>query len=104
MHQRRFVFASVNKGRRLISASICWGLRCVYDADRKTRHAGLEALLGICASARRDCSRLSQFRQGLIEGPDACVVEVSRLMEPHAYGTGMGRPGLSAYCAVRWLV
>src|SRR6266446_2246055 len=68
------------------------GLFCIYHADRKGGRTGLEPLLGTCTSLCRNQSGLIQLRQSLMEASDACVVEVSRLMEPHDDGTGMVHP------------
>ena len=71
-----------------LTAGVRWGLFCVDYADCESRGTGLEPLLGTYAPVCRIQSRLIQLRQGLTEATDACVVEVSRLMEAHAYGTG----------------
>jgi hypothetical protein len=42
---------------------------------------------------------LIQLRQGLFKAPDACVVEISRLMESHDDGTGVVLPRRS-----RWVL
>jgi hypothetical protein len=45
--------------------------------------------LSASASIYRNQFGLIQPRQGLVEASDACVVEVSRLMEPHDDGAGV---------------
>src|SRR5712691_5690909 len=84
-----FQVAPIDSDDCPLAARIRWGLFWVCHADCESRRSGLEPLLGTFASVCRNQSRLIQFGQALIEASDACVVEVSRLMEPHGYGTGM---------------
>ena len=86
------MLGSSDSGDCLIVARDRWGLFCFCHADCESRRAGLEPLLGICDSVRRNQSRLIQLRQGFVEASDACVVEVSRLMEPHDDGASVVLP------------
>ena len=68
------------------------GLFCVDHAHRESWCAGLEPLLGTCASGVLNQSRLIPFGHASIEGPDACVVAASRWIEPQDGGTGVADP------------
>ena len=96
------MLGSSDSGDCFIVARGRWGLFCFCHADCESRRAGLEPLLGTCDSVRRNQSRLIQLRQGFVEASDACVVEVSRLMEPHDDGTGMVLPRYSrrVFCRI----
>src|SRR5271167_2684786 len=72
-----------------IMAGICRGTLCVHDAECETRRTGLETRSDTPASGCRNKLRLIQLRESLVEAPDACVVEVSRPVEPHHDGTGV---------------
>jgi hypothetical protein len=84
-----------------IVAGIRWGSFCIYNADCESRRTRLEPLLSASGSIRRKQFGLIQLRQGLIEASDACVVEVSRLMEPHDDRTGVVLPRCSRWVLCR---
>ena len=57
-----------------ITVGICWGLFCLDHTDCEIPRAGLQSLLGACASVRLNRLRLIPFRQAAIKASDACVI------------------------------
>jgi hypothetical protein len=60
-----------------------------YCADRKSPCARREPAFCTRISVTLCQSHFVRFGQALVEAPDAGIVEISRLMEPHYDGTGM---------------
>ena len=78
---------SADREACVIAADIPRGLLGSYHADCESASTRGEPPLGALASIDWRQSRLIKLGQAFVEASDACVVEVSRFVEPHDDGT-----------------